>query len=536
MSKRKNRFKKENIKRYIAQAREPQTEAPEDNAMLAHLMRHINMHPSAGLTPAKAAEILKQAERGSLIAQSDLAFDMEEKDAHLQSENAKRRRALHGLSYQIKPPRNATKEEIYDTDMLNEIVTDFNFMDDVIFDATDAILKGTCAQEIMGYEEVEGLMLPCGVEYRELSLFQVSQYDRNELRLRSFDDPNGAELNPFGWIVHNAKSKSGYLGTTGLVRSLVFPFIFKNYSIRDLAEFLEIYGLPVRLGQYSSGATEKEKATLLKAVMSIGHNAGGIIPMGMKIDFQQAATGSSDPFLAMVSWAELSMSKAILGGTLTSQADGATSTNALGNVHNEVRKEIRDSDAKQLAKTLTRDLILPIYAMNCSSYSTPHRVPRFIFDTNEPEDLGMYAQSIPALVNAGMKIPTQWLHDKLQIPVADKDEPVLQPQAQAPMMPAFLSAQIMPPPVQGLAALSARQQAEHENLAAMPAAITGEQWQKAINPVIEPIIKLIQEQGLEAAKEQAAVLYADMNDDELADIIHRATFVADLAGRVNAVN
>jgi phage gp29-like protein len=43
---------------------------------------------------------------------------------------------------------------------------------------------------------------------------------------------------------------------------------------------------------------------------------------------------------------------AILGGTLTSQADGKSSTNALGNVHNEVRHDIRESDARQLSATL----------------------------------------------------------------------------------------------------------------------------------------------------------------------------------------
>ncbi|MCO7025451.1 DUF935 family protein, partial [Vibrio paracholerae] len=95
---------------------------------------------------------------------------------------------------------------------------------------------------------------------------------------------------------------SGYLSRRGLVRVLAWPFLFKNYSVRDLAEFLEIYGLPIRLGKYPEGATEKEKATLLRAVMSIGHNAGGIIPKGMDIDFQNAADGQSDPFMAMISW------------------------------------------------------------------------------------------------------------------------------------------------------------------------------------------------------------------------------------------
>lgn len=89
-------------------------------------------------------------------------------------------------------------------------------------------------------------------------------------------------------------------------------------------------------------------------MLSIGHNAGGIIPRGMEIEFQNAASGQADPFVVMMDWCERSMSKAILGGTLTSQADGKSSTNALGNVHNEVRMEVRDSDVRQLAATLTQ--------------------------------------------------------------------------------------------------------------------------------------------------------------------------------------
>ncbi|MFV9492172.1 phage portal protein family protein [Pseudomonas aeruginosa] len=54
----------------------------------------------------------------------------------------------------------------------------------------------------------------------------------------------------------------------------------------------------------------------------------------------------------MIEWCERTQSKAILGGTLTSQADGKTSTNALGNVSaTRYRKDLRDADAKLLAKT-----------------------------------------------------------------------------------------------------------------------------------------------------------------------------------------
>ncbi|MEM8243918.1 DUF935 family protein, partial [Morganella morganii] len=244
------------------------------------------------------------------------------------------RRALQSLDWKIKPPRNASREEKRDADLLTEILDDADWLSDCIFDATDAILKGFSCQEIE-WEEVEGLLIPRSVEWRDPAWFQTPQGERNELRLRD-GSAEGLPLQPFGWVQHVAKSKSGYLARTGLIRTLVWPFIFKNYSVRDLAEFLEIYGLPIRVGQYPAGATEKEKDTLLRAVMSIGHNAGGIIPKSMMIDFKNAADGTADPFMAMMSWAEMSMSKAILGGTLTSQADGATSTNALGNVHNEV--------------------------------------------------------------------------------------------------------------------------------------------------------------------------------------------------------
>ncbi|MBN0735386.1 DUF935 family protein, partial [Pseudomonas aeruginosa] len=89
--------------------------------------------------------------------------------------------------------------------------------------------------------------------------------------------------------------------------------------------------------------------TLLRALAALGHNAAGIIPLGMELDFLNAAQGDPAAFQLMIEWCERTQSKAILGGTLTSQADGKTSTNALGNVHNEVRKDLRDADAKLLA-------------------------------------------------------------------------------------------------------------------------------------------------------------------------------------------
>lgn len=234
---------------------------------------------------------------GDLVAQAELAEDMEEKDAHLQSELGKRRSALLTVDWQIQPPVNASAAEIRDAEMLEEILRDATWFDDCIFDATDAILKGFSCQEIQWEPNlIGGLKLIRNVQWRDPAWFMTPTEQRNSLRLRD-GSVTGIELQKFGWITHIAKAKTGYLSRIGLVRTLVWPFLYKNYSARDFAEFLEIYGLPMRLGKYPEGATPTEKNTLLRAVMSIGHNAGGIIPRGMEIEFQNAADGDSSSFI-----------------------------------------------------------------------------------------------------------------------------------------------------------------------------------------------------------------------------------------------
>ncbi|MEL5367281.1 DUF935 family protein, partial [Serratia nevei] len=109
-----------------------------------------------------------------------------------------------------------------------------------------------------------------------------------------------------------------------------------------------IYGIPLRIGKYPEGIGKKEKNELMRAVTELGRYAGGIIPKEMEITLHQASNSSHEPFMALAEWAEKSMSKAILGGTLTTQADGKTSTNALGEIHNEVRHDLLSSDSRQL--------------------------------------------------------------------------------------------------------------------------------------------------------------------------------------------
>ena len=398
-------------------------------------------HPAIGLTPLKVHALLTQAEAGNMNAMLALFEDMEERDLHLLAEMSKRKRTVAKLDWSIKAPKNADANEQKYTEVISELMGIIENFEDIITDSLDAIGKGFSCHELHWVRE-GNVWLINDMQWHVPQRFIIDPFNQRELLLAGNGLGDDEPLWENAWLVHTHKAKSGYLVRGGLHRALVWSYVFKNYSVRDLAEFLEIYGLPLRLGTYPAGATNGEKMTLLRAVMDIGHRAAGIIPQGMMIDFKEAAKGSSDPFMDMIKWCEMSQSKAILGGTLTSQADGKSSTNALGKVHDDTRIEIRDSDAKQLASSISRDVIGALMRINYPNVS-PRRYPKFVFDLAETEDIGVYSEALPKLVSIGMQIPAPWAHKRLGIPMVSGDEPVLAvPQTTNPTTQAPLTAQL----------------------------------------------------------------------------------------------
>lgn len=517
-------------------------------AQLSWLTYSYENHPSRGLTPQRLARILEDAERGHLIDQSDLFTDMEEKDAHIFSEMSKRKRVLLTLDWDIKPPRNASAAEKRLTEQVREWFQDLPGFEDMVLDCLDGIGHGFSALEI-GWQQLGKTWFPKSFEHRPQRWFMNPWNDRNQIRLRGIN-VDGEPLWPFGWVLHQHKAKSGYIGRAGLHRVLSWPYLFKNYSVRDLAEFLEIYGLPLRVGKYPAGATDDEKRALLRAVAEIGHNAAGIIPDSMLIEFQEAAKGNGGqmPHMSMIEWCERTVSKAILGGTLTSQADGKSSTHALGNVHNEVRHDLMTSDARQLAATLTRDIVYAMVALNIGNID-PKRCPKFMFETREPEDLKLYADALPKLVGVNLPIPTKWALSKLSIPEAEEGDALLsvpQPAMALPPEERPLPAKPGSAQAENTARLSpyravlvnGQGEVVYPDQAALdtaadnlPQAALAAGMDKLLAPVI---VALKAGETPDAAIEALLTAQPQMDDETIAEMLARAMFVADLWGRVNA--
>lgn len=389
------------------------------------------------ITPVQLKRLLDDADKGDISAMHALFFEMEEQDGHIFAEMQKRRNAILTLEWSIKSVKNPTPAEEKQAEFIRDYLENISNIDSLLLDLSDGIGAGFSAIA-MTWDYSDGKLLPYKFDWEPQSHFKYD-IQTNEFRLLTPGNFEGEALWPDTWIIHRHKVKSGAQARSGLFRVLAWIFALKNFSVLDFAEFLELYGLPIRIGKYPEGTTQANRRILLNALASIGHNAAGIMPESMNVELINAALGSEDPYLAMIELCEKWISKIILGGTLTSQADGKTSTNALGNVHNEVRHDILISDAKQIAQTITMQLIGPVLQKNFPDVNLG-RLPYFEFDTREKKDLSLVVQTFDQARNIA-PIKADEFYEQTGFSKPSEDDEVLQASHTAPASPFFMSQQ-----------------------------------------------------------------------------------------------
>lgn len=508
----------------------PENGLQTDLAQITAAGRVIAEHPSNFITPAKMRALFEDAESGDITAQHELFADIEERDSDIGANMGTRKRALLTLDWRVTPPRNATPAEEQLAEAAFELIDGLTQFEDLVIDLMDAVGHGFAALEIE-WAFSDGRYAPARFVHRPQSWFRWSKDD--ELMLKSQDKQDGEPLWSLGWIVHSHKSRSVQQARNGLFRTLAWLYMFKHYAVHDFAEFLELYGMPIRIGKYGAGATEAEKRTLLRAVAEIGHNAAGIMPEGMEVELHQAASGTtatSNPFLQMADWCEKSAARLILGQTLTSGADGKSSTNALGNIHNEVRRDLLVSDAKQVAQTITSQIIGPFLQINYPN-ADPNRVPKFEFDTRDPEDIAVFADAIPKLVDVGVQIPESWVRDKLVIPDVQEGEAVLARQVPDNQVNrtalAALSAHAVPSKATG----------RHQEIldGALDDALVEPDFNSQLNPMVRQAVAALNAcNSYEEADAALNALYPNLDNAKLRTYMQQALFISDILGQDHA--
>jgi phage gp29-like protein len=385
------------------------------------LKQEIGMHHPAR-SVGEILSILALAEQGDITAQAELFADMEERDAHIYAEMNKRKMAVAQLDWELKAPAEAAAREKKEIAKLQELIRENIDIESLLFDMADGIGHGYSGVQLGWVRNAQGMWLPSELDHRPARWFTVDNETRQEIRLRDGRSMNGTELIRHGWVMHKHSSKSGEAATRGLFRALALPYLFKNFATKNWLRFCENYGVPIRV-LFHSEKDPSRKRELLRALKDMGATGAALLEGASDEDLKvvDLASGEGQGFQSLIDWCERSISKAILGGTLTSDT-GTNGNYATANVHNDVRLQLRNHDSRQLAESITRQFLGSIIELNGLSIR-----PRFILDTQDPEDLALYAEAIPKLVAVNFKVPAKWAHEKLKIPEPGEGEEFLQP-------------------------------------------------------------------------------------------------------------
>ena len=232
------------------------------------------MNLTHGLTPKRLRGILELADQGDILEQHLLFADMEDRCEHLAAEMGKRKRALLTLDWEILPGRANDARAARIAAAVREQFDAVNGFEDLLMDLADGIGHGFSACEIE-WDYRYGLHLPAAFHFRPQSWFQVLREDRNQLRLRN-GKPDGEELWPFGWIVHTHRSRSGWLPRCGLFRTVAWAYLIRSYALEANIRYVQVHGLPFRLGKYPPGSREEDRRALYNALRTLGQDAAGI--------------------------------------------------------------------------------------------------------------------------------------------------------------------------------------------------------------------------------------------------------------------
>lgn len=511
----------------------------------------LSEHPAQGLTPGRLGVLLREAETGDAISYLELAEEIEEKQLHYLAVLGTRKRQVAQLNIQVEPADDSA-EATRDADLVKDWL-DAEPIQDELVEILDAVGKGFSVTEIV-WDMSERQWMPSKLEYRDPRWFEFDDIDGRTLQMRDLQNQR-EPLAAFKFIQHRFQAKSGLPIRGGFARMVAWWYLFSNYAVKDWVQFMETYGQPTRVGKYPASASEPDKAVLLRALTNLGADAAAMIPESMLIELvttSQGQGGTTTIHKDFLEYCDALISKAVLGQTLTTEV-GDSGSRALGDVHDEVRRDIERSDAFALGQTLTRDLAVPMVILN---HGERKRYPRIAIGREETLDIARVSDALAKLVPIGLRVPEAWARELVGAPAPEDGEDLLQasmpdpdpddedntgtgndpengPEDDDPEDDETADARVLRAMARRLRARANAADTMDDDIDAAIDLALDDGWRPLITPAIEPILDAVRAAGgyddLRRQIEDGS-LFEGMDTDALAAVLARLSFSAEASG------
>jgi len=212
------------------------------------------------------------------------------------------------------------------------------------------------------------------------------------------------------FVVRECARPIDEIGLIGLIRS--------NLAEKDWDGFLEIYGIPGGVVTMPSNVPSGKETEYEAAAKLIAEGGSGALPNGSDYKPNDAPRGV-DPFTPRLKHLDEQLVMAGTGGRLTMLAESGSGTLA-GGAHESTFNEIANGRAREISELMQAQFDVEVLERE---HPGEPALVYFLFGDEEEEASTELCKNVLTLSQAGKKVETAWLSEKLGYPIEEAEEP-----------------------------------------------------------------------------------------------------------------
>lgn len=379
------------------------------------------------MTALRVSQILEAAEQGSCQEQAALIQMMIDREpiiaAHLQT----RMLAVLGCDWKIESETKDDKR----TEEVEKLLKKAKIYDLMrhLLDAIPTGYAGSSIEWASGGGDIRGF------KHVNPSNWLFDQGGNPGLYTMS-GEKSLASYHPNQFVFHVHQMKPGIPSKGGLLRTLVWMWLFKKNAWRDRARFIEKFGIPFLVAKISRQDfdDEAQRNKIMTLLRRLGADGVSLITEDSEIDnVSPSGQSNNADFHQFCKDIDEVFALLILGQLATS----GNQPGKLGNSTEQenVRLDILESDCKNLMETVNTQVLNPLERFK---YGTEGELC-FELEYEPGEDMQPKANLVKTLSDSGFKAKRDWVEKTFDIPIEDASTPT------PPDLPPGSSGSPMPP-------------------------------------------------------------------------------------------
>jgi len=293
----------------------------------------------ARITPDRLVRIMNDADAGEPQEQARLFEVMLDKEPRFAAHLSTRRLAVLGCKWSVKSEKEPS--------IADEIVKTLRDAD--ARKAIGALVRSVA----FGYSGVAVDWLAGGSGIRKFMPIASDRWIFDEAGNPALETDSGerrslVSYHPAQILYCTADGMTGMPAKNGLLRTLLWLYLFKNVNFTLWNQFLERFGVPFILGKLPSGDFNdaKKRQELYRSILAVRSGGGGVGTTETDMQMINGVSGSNnDAFEAFQRYCDETATLVILGQLATSDKAGGLSNNG---AQDKVRQDILEADCSMV--------------------------------------------------------------------------------------------------------------------------------------------------------------------------------------------